>query len=206
MNLHGALGCYKSNMKYKEFMRVVEFKVVVIFIFMNVIAYLLLTGRTVRRLEGHWYMYMNHQWCHHRPRMSDTCHSAKQTDPHIYTDTVFHSKNTLKNRINKIINHSWQYLSCIKYNIISRARDYTSSYVDFCNVSAVTDCVGQSDVLKILPHLIDHRDACWFQLNFNQEVCEGQFWVQHQQHIISLVFSLHFILKCTFTILFFSSQ
>ncbi len=28
--------------------------------------------------------------------MSDTCHSAKQTDPHIYTDTVFHSKNTLK--------------------------------------------------------------------------------------------------------------
>ncbi len=28
--------------------------------------------------------------------MRDTCHSAKQTDPHIYTDTVFHSKNTLK--------------------------------------------------------------------------------------------------------------
>ncbi len=25
------------------------------------------------------------------------CRSAKQTDPHIYTDTVFHSQNTLKN-------------------------------------------------------------------------------------------------------------
>jgi len=39
--------------------------------------------------------------------MSDTCHLAKQTDPHIYTDTEFGSMNTLKSRIHKsIINFS----------------------------------------------------------------------------------------------------
>jgi len=77
------------------------------------------------------------------------------------------------------------------YKVLAKAeRDHTSSYVDFCDVNAVTDCVRKIKKHPIIHQLINDGSILGIYLNFNV-IC-NQNWSHCRKYKKNQEYSLIF--------------